>query len=764
VKLAAAGALVAAALLAVGWVVALDRRIVREFEARRWSEPARVYAEPLELYAGRTLTAAALESELRRLGYRPATGPAATGSYRRRGMRLELAARPALFPDEARAATSVVVDFDAGGVRGLADARGRALPTFRLDPLLIGSFFAAHGEDRIVLAPEQVPQLLQRTLKVVEDRDFDRHAGVDLTAIARALLANARAGAIEQGGSTLTQQLVRSYFLDNRQTLARKLREASMSLLLELHFDKREIMTAYVNEVYLGQDGRRAVHGFGLASQFYFGKTLAELAPHEVATLVAIVRGPSWYDPRRHPQRARARRDRVLHLMGEFGIVTPAAARAAAARPLGLVDGASRGAGYHPGFLDLVRRTLRRDYREQDLTESGLRIFTTLDPRVQSLAERTLAQELARLEKAQGAGAKARDGSAGRLEGVAIVTSPQAGDVVALVGGREAALQGFNRALDARRPIGSLAKPVVYLAALESGRYHAASVVEDAPLEVKLEDGAAWRPQNFDRQSHGPVPLVRALAQSLNLATVRVGLDVGIAKVAKTFAAVGLGREPRAVPAMLLGAVEATPLEVAQLYGTLANGGFLAPLRAVRAVLDARGQPLQAFELEARAVASPESVYQLDRMLVEVVNRGTGAAARARLPQALVVGGKSGTSSANRDSWFAGFSGSHVAVVWVGRDDNQPTRLTGASGALAVWTGLMAGLGTSPWDAALPESLGEVWIDYATGAMADPQCAEDVLVVALPRDAQLPVLPGCAPAREGLGSRARNWLRRMMGR
>jgi penicillin-binding protein 1B len=764
VKRAAAGALVAGALLAIGWVVALDRRIVREFEARRWSEPARVYAEPLELYAGRALSAAALEAELRRLGYREAAAETGTGTYRRRGARLEFAARPALFWDEARAATDVVVDFDAGGVRRIADARGRALATFRLDPLLIGSFFAAHGEDRIVLAPGQVPPLLQRTLKLVEDRDFDRHAGVDFTAIARALLANLRAGAIEQGGSTLTQQLVRSYFLDNRQTLARKLREALMALLLERHFDKREIMTAYANEVYLGQDGRRAVHGFGLASQFWFGKALAELAPHEVATLVAIVRGPSWYDPRRHPQRARARRDLVLRLMGESGIVTREQARAAAARPLGLVDGASREPGYHPGFLDLVRRTLRRDYRDEDLTESGLRVFTTLDPRVQSLAERTLTQELARLEKAQVAGAKAADGSAGRLEGVAIVTHPQAGDVVALVGGRRTALQGFNRALDARRPIGSLAKPVVYLAALESGRYHAASIVEDAPLEVRLDDGDAWRPQNIDRQANGPVPLVRALAQSMNLATVRVGLDVGVARVAKTFAALGLGREPRAVPAMLLGAVEATPLEVAQVYGTLANGGFLTPLRAVRAVVDARGRPLKAFELETRAVASTESVYELDRMLVEVVNRGTGAAARQRLPPALVVGGKSGTSSSNRDSWFAGFSGSHVVVVWVGRDDNRPTRLTGASGALPVWTGLMAGLGTSPWDAALPESLGEVWIDYASGALADPRCADDVLVVAVPQGAELPVLPGCAPAREGLGSRARQWLRRMTGR
>jgi penicillin-binding protein 1B len=764
VKRALVFALVAVALLGSAWVVSLDRRIVREFEARRWSEPARVYAAPLELYAGQALTAAGLEAELRRLGYRKATGSPAPGTYERRGARVEFAARPVRFWDETRAARDIVVTFDARSVRSLAEARGGAVATFRLDPQLIGSFFAAHGEDRIVLTPEQVPGILQRTLKVVEDRDFDGHAGIDPSAIARALLANARARAIEQGGSTLTQQLVRSYFLDNRQTVARKLREALMALLLELHFDKREIMTAYANEVYLGQDGRRAVHGFGIASQFYFGKSLAELEPHEVATLVAIVRGPSYYDPRRHPDRARQRRDLVLKLMGEFAIVSREQARAAAARPLGLVDGGSQGSGYHPGFLDLVRRTLRRDYREADLTESGLRIFTTLEPRAQALAERTLTQELARLQKTQATAAKAPGGAAARLEGVAIVTAPQNGDVLALVGGRQTALQGFNRALDARRPIGSLAKPVVYLAALETGRFHAASIVQDTPVQLRLEDGEVWRPQNIDKQVNGPVPLVRALAQSMNLATVNLGLQVGVARVAKLLRTMGLEREPRAVPAILLGAVEATPIEVAQVYGTLANGGFLTPLRAVRAVVDARGTPLQAFELETRAVASPESVYEIDRMLVEVVNRGTGAAARARLSPELVVGGKSGTSSAYRDSWFAGFSGSHVAVVWVGRDDNQPTRLTGASGALTVWTGLMAGLETTSWNAPLPESLDEVWIDYATGNLADPECAADVLSVAVPREAQLPVLPNCAAAREGLGTRARHWLRRMIGR
>ncbi len=240
----------------------------------------------------------------------------------------------------------------------MRNGRGEDVPIFRLDPLLIGSIFPIHGEDRVVVTPDQVSPLLPAALKVVEDRKFDSHNGVDFGAIARAAWVNLRAGQIEQGGSTLTQQLVKSYFLDNRRTLGRKLEEAMMAWLLEVHFEKQDLMNAYINEIYLGQDGNRAVHGFGLASQFYFGKPLAELQLHEVALLVAIVRGPSYYDPRRHAERVRARRDLVLKLMAQYKVVDEAAAREAAKRPLGIVNASTQAGGYYPAFLDLVRRTL----------------------------------------------------------------------------------------------------------------------------------------------------------------------------------------------------------------------------------------------------------------------------------------------------------------------------------------------------------------------------------------------------------------------
>jgi penicillin-binding protein 1B len=548
------------------------------------------------------------------------------------------------------------------------------------------------------------------------------------------LWVDARAGQIEQGGSTLTQQLVRSYFLSSRQTLGRKLREAVMAVALDAHFTKDDLMNAYINEIFLGQDGSRAIHGFGLASQFYFGKPLGELDLQEIALLVAVVRGPSYYDPRRHAERALARRNLVLKELAEQRVVSGPEAAEAAGRPLGVTP---RPAGaYYPAYLDFVRRTLRRDYHDQDLTQEGLAIYTSLEPRAQEAAERSLDRELTRLDRLK------KHGNAA-LEGAVVVTTPQSGDVIAIVGGRDVGYDGFDRALDARRAMGSLVKPFIYLAALESGRYNAATIVQDQPVDLKLAGGKHWRPENFSRDVNGPVPVVRALADSLNLATVGVGLDLGLPKVAETLGRFGLEPPPEQVPAMLLGAVNVTPLEAAQLYNGLANGGFRNPLRAVRTVIGAGGKAVKAFPVQVTQVASPEAVYQLDRLLLEVMERGTGRAARAILPAQLVTGGKSGTSSDYRDSWFAGFSGSDLTVVWVGYDDDAPTGFTGSAGALPVWAHIMAELGGSSWSAPMPEGVVEMQIEYGTGLRVLPGCSDDRVTVALAAAAQVPVKPGC---------------------
>ncbi len=669
-----AACLILAAALGL-WVAHLDRVVRREFQGRHWSVPAHVYASPLELYAGAPISANDLEEELYRLHYRPGDPLAGAGNYRRQGNTFVLHARRVRFSDELREAQLVSLSADSNSITGMKQADGRELPVFRLDPLVIGSVFPIHGEDRLVLSPADVPPLLRAGIKLIEDRRFDEHNGVDARGVMRALWANLRAGRVVQGGSTLTQQLVKNYFLSDEQSFARKATEAVMAIRLEANFSKEEILVAYLNEVYLGQDGSRAIHGFGLAGEYYFAKPLAELDAGELAMLIGLVKGPSYYDPRKHADRARTRRNLVLNELGNAHLIDADSARRAAAAPLGLK---APGGGYVPAYLDLVRRHLKRDYAEADLAAAGLAVYTSLDPRAQAAAERALASNLKRLDAAS----RVRGA---HLEGAVIVTEPNSGDVAAVVGGRDSGSDGFNRALDARRPIGSLVKPAVYLAALESGRYNAATLIEDAPIELKLPGGSVWAPQNFEHQVYGRVPMARALAESMNLATIRLGLDIGLPKVAATLQRLGLDTAPVLNPSLLLGTVEMTPLEVVQVYTALANGGFRARLRAVKAVLDEQGRPLKTFRVQVEEAAPSAAVYQLDRMLTLVTTRGTGREAGARLPPGTVVAGKTGTSSDTRDSWFAGFTGSYLAVAWVGYDDNRVTGLTGAAGALPVW-------------------------------------------------------------------------------
>jgi penicillin-binding protein 1B len=703
-------------LVAIVVVAILDRRVTQQFEGRRWTLPARVYAQPLELYAGQQFSSSRFAQELARLGYIAQPRVERPGTFRRRGNSVDVFVRAFAFPDEKQPAQRLKVSFEGESITSLANESGADMPIFRLDPLLVGSIFPIHGEDRIVVSPDQVPALLPEALKAVEDRKFESHHGVNPLAILRALFVNVRAGQVEQGGSTLTQQLVKSYFLDSRRTLRRKVEEAIMAFILESRFEKADIMNAYINEIYLGQDGRRAVHGFGLASRFYFGKPLSELDLPEIALMVAIVRGPSYYDPRRHAERALDRRNLVLRVLAEQGVVPDAEAERAAKAPLGITDHAGRAANYFPAFLDLVRRKLREDYPENELTEAGLTVFTTLDPLLQEKAEAALSAELEQQDKSGRKGAKG-------LEGALVVTTPQTGEVVAVVGGRRAAFDGFNRALDMQRPIGSLAKPLVYLAALESGRYTPASTVMDEPIELKLDNGDLWKPGNYDKRVHGPVTLVRAITQSYNLATVNLGIDVGLKPVTETYVQLGLDDAPPRYPSILLGAAQLNPVQVAQVYNTLANGGYRSPLRAVRAVIDADGKPLKAPELEVTEAASASAIYALDRLMIEVFERGTARPAKRSLPPGLVVAGKTGTSNDYRDSWFAGFSGSHLIVVWMGHDDNASTGLTGTTGALQAWARLMASIDTSSFEPLLPEDVEDRWIDYYSGLETSPYCS-----------------------------------------
>ena len=742
----------AGVLLALFTVYALylSISVIVAFEGRRWDIPARVYAAPLELYAGIALTPAELSAALDQTGYLRVDEVRHAGEYALHDDRILLRSRSFQHWDALEAEQSAVIDFDEGRISAIRNEWNEMLPLLRLEPMRLGSLFASHHEDRILVAGEDIPPLLVSALKTVEDRRFDSHIGLDFRAIARAAFVNVRHGGIRQGGSTLTQQLVKSYFLDSRQTFSRKFREAIMAVALELRYDKDELLLAYVNEIYLGQQGSRAIHGFGLASEFYFSKPLPRLELYEIALLVAIVKGPSYYDPRRHGDRARDRRNLVLATLAENGVIDEQAAITASERELGIGKQGML-SRYQPAYMDLVRRQLAADFPLDDLATEGLRVFTNLDPRIQLLVERELAAGLQRLQPAEGSDAVP-------LEGAAIVTRPQSGEVVAMVGGRDVEFDGFNRVMDASRPIGSLVKPVVYLAALQTGGYTLASTVSDEPIEIELDNGDTWAPQNFDETSHGDVPLLRALGDSYNQATVGLGMAIGVDAVASLLHDLGLDRRPDPNPSLLLGAIDMSPFEVAQVYNSLANGGFRMPLRAVRSVVDADGKPLVRYPLELLPAADTDAVQQVNHAMVQVLEHGTGHAAKAVLPADLVAAGKTGTSDDFRDSWFAGFTNDHLAVVWVGNDANEPVGLTGSSGALNIWATVIAGIDdTRSFDPVPSPELELVWLDYDTGLHTYEGCGQSARV-ALPVDSRPPRLAGCGPGLRELGIRAKRWL------
>ncbi len=709
-------------------LIYLDAQVRSKFEGKRWALPAKVYARPLELYPGQKLAMDELKQELRALGYRFERQASRPGSVEWASSRARIHSRGFNFPDGAEPSHDMLLSFSGDRLESIRAQSGQQLPLVRLEPILIGGIYPRSNEDRDLIKLEQAPPHLAQALVTVEDRAFYEHHGVSLKGIARAMWVNIRAGRFAQGGSTLTQQLIKNFYLTSDRTLSRKLLELPMAVLLELHYSKEEILEAYLNEVYLGQSGSRAIHGFGLASQYFFARPITELELHQVALLVGMVKGPSWYDPRRHPERALERRNLVLKMLFEQRHISRAEYDEAQGRTLGVVQQRSLHKGMYPAYLDLVKRKLREEYRDDDLATEGLRIFTTLDPLVQTRAEAALEQSLKQLEQRYG-------NKAAGLEASMVVTDPQTGEVLALIGGRETRYEGFNRALDALRPIGSLVKPAVYLAALEQG-YTLATPLQDEPFELKQPDGSLWQPQNFDRRSHGVVPLHRSLALSYNQSTARLGMEVGLGRVIDMLERLGAERELKSFPSLLLGAQALSPLELASIYQTIAANGFKMPLRVIRRVTDAEGKELSRYPFTLKQQVKPEIVHLMQYALQEVAREGTARSVYNTLPANLNVAGKTGTSNDQRDSWFAGFTGDRLAVVWLGRDDNTSLPFTGSSGALRVWTELMRRERPEPFIATRPAGVEYVWIDEATGLRSDERCEGS---------RQLPFLKGTAP-------------------
>ena len=728
------------------FVVYLDARITSTFTDKMWELPAKVYARPLELFVGADLDVEDLVYELQVLGYRKVTNPRKPGQVARNRNRFDIYTRGFDFPNERESARRVLIDLSGGKVKSIS-AGGGSVDLMRLDPVQIGGIYPLHGEDRVLVRLDDVPQTLSQGLLAVEDRDFYDHWGFSITGIARSAVSNMRSGRIVAGGSTITQQLVKNYYLTPERTIVRKLTEVVMAVLLDLHYEKDQILESYINEVYLGQEGPRAIHGFALAARHYFDTPIEQLGLHQQALLVGMIKGPSLYNPLRNPERALERRNVVLDVMAEQGVISQEHALVARAMPLDL-NNKHRVKDSFPAFLDLVRRQLRQEYRQEDLATLGLNIFTSFDPIVQRKAERSTTAVMDQLDKEGG------------LESASVVTRFDSGEVAALVGGRKVRYAGFNRALDARRPAGSLLKPAVYLAALENpDRYTLATPLLDTPVKIKAAQDKFWEPRNFDRQAHGEVLLHRALASSYNLATARLGMDLGLDSVVDMLNRLGIERRVPRVPALTLGAGEYSPMDMAAMYQTIAAGGFRMPLRSIRDIVDARGESLKRYPLEYDRTVSLQAMHLLHYAMRSVMREGTGRGAYRYLGKDFEVAGKTGTTNDGRDSWFAGFSGDLLAVTWIGRDDNGGTGLTGSSGALRVWSHFMAAASQRPLGYRMPDGVNVQWIDDSNGFVTGKGC---------PNARMLPFISGSEP-RQRTNCTARktgikDWFQSLFGK
>lgn len=708
--------LVLIALLSI-WAYFLNQRVVDRFSGTLWKLPATVYAAPQEIYVGQHLTPSELVNELSALHYRDRDTLTETGTYDRVGNEIRLHRRAFDFPDGNEPDKQIRVQFVGDRVNAVNDNNGNSLGIIRLEPMTIGQLYPDINEDRVLLNVEHVQKdapLLINTLITVEDRDFYHHHGVVPSAVLRALLVNIVSGHKVQGGSTITQQLAKNLFLTPQRTYKRKLAEMIMALEMEWHYSKDKILEGYLNEVYLGQDGGRAIHGFGLAARYYFGRPVDELRPEEIALLVGMVKGASYYNPRRNPERAKDRRDTVIDLMANNGLISPTEADKIKQKPLGVLK--EKGTtSPHPAFLDLVQRQLAQQYNPEDLKTKGLRIFTTMQPRVQSALENSVGV-LNTIEKA-------RHYKPGELETAGIITSIGTGEVEALIGGRDPTFEGYNRALDAQRQIGSLIKPVIYLAALsDPAKYSLITPLDDSPLTVDQPGSKPWKPENYDRKFLGPTPLYTDLAESRNVPSIRLGMDVGLPTVSDTLHRLGGPEVKPFYPSMLLGSMTMSPFNVAQIYQTLSSDGFYSPLRAIRSVVDAEGKPLTRYPLTVKKVADPNALYLLQYAMQGVVNNGTAQNLNKTIPPSVGVAGKTGTTNDSRDAWFAGFTGNRVGVVWVGRDDDKPTSLTGSSGALPIWAAVFKPLYNKPRDMTPPKGINFVNVDVAQQARVPSTC------------------------------------------
>jgi penicillin-binding protein 1B len=683
--------------------VYLDQKIRSRIDGKVWQLPAAVYGRMVNLEPDMSISKNEMVKLLEATQYRQVSKMTRPGEFTVQAKSIEMIRRPFDFPDSKEGQVRARLTFDGDRLDTIENMdNNRQFGFFRLDPRLITMLSSANGEQRLFVARNGFPDLLVDTLLATEDRHFYEHDGISLYSIGRAVLANLTAGRTVQGASTLTQQLVKNLFLSSERSYWRKANEAYMAVLMDARYSKDRILELYMNEVYLGQSGDNEIRGFPLASLYYFGRPVEELSLDQQALLVGMVKGASIYNPWRNPKLALERRNLVLRLLQQQQVIDQELYDMLSARPLGVQP---RGGviSPQPAFMQMVRQELQSKLGDKVKDLSGVKIFTTFDSVAQDAAEKAAVEGIPALKKQR----KLSD-----LETAMVVVDRNTGEVRAMVGGAEPQFAGYNRAMQARRSIGSLAKPATYLTALsQPNQYRLNTWIADAPISLRQPNGQVWSPQNDDKQFSGQVMLVDALTRSMNVPTVNLGMALGLPAIVDTWQKLGVSKDQlHPVPAMILGALNLTPIEVAQAFQTIASGGNRAPLSALRSVIAEDGSVLyQSFPQAERAVPA-QAAYMTLWTMQQVVQRGTGRQLGAKYP-GLHLAGKTGTTNNNVDTWFAGIDGREVVITWVGRDNNQPTKLYGASGAMSIYQRYLANQSPVPLNLVAPEDIVDMGVD-----------------------------------------------------
>lgn len=702
----------------------LTKIVTHKFSGVKWDIPSKVYSDSFQLYPGMALAPQRLKEKLHRLGYHEVSDEVSrAGEFKFQGEEeIHLYLNDFLYPSKPFKGFIIRIEFDENSIQRIQDDKNsQELFLVELEPELITEFFQQNREDREIVKLEFVPPYLLNAIIAIEDTRFLEHAGIDPKGILRAFLANIKAMAIVQGGSTITQQLVKNFFLSHKRNLIRKINEALMAIIIESKYSKDEILEAYINEVYMGQKGAAGIYGVSEGSRFYFSKPLNKLSLAESAMLAGIIRGPGVFSPLKNKTLALERRNLVLTKMLEMNIILKSEFDAAiqeSFRMKKIFVTTNRA----PYFVDFVKKELLENYSEETLNTKGLKIFTSLDVFSQIHAEQALQKTLEQLET-QFPNLKSAD----VLQGAFIALQPQTGYIKALVGGRNYNDSQFNRVSQAYRQVGSLFKPLVFLTAFSSGngrKYTLAHRLSNEPFTFSY-DRQIWEPLNYETHSDEKkeVSAREALEQSINIPTARLATEIGIKNIAKMARNLGIQTAFPSVPSLALGSASVTPLEIATLYSALANNGLKARPISIKDVIDFEGTILEKRRIDIEKVANAEHVFLITYALQGALDRGTGRSAK-NFGFHLSAAGKTGTTNDYMDAWFCGYTPDLVGVSWVGFDKGRKVGLTGAQAALPMWTRFMikATQDKPMTEFQVPENIVFKEIDPETGQLKSKKC------------------------------------------